>query len=250
MHALIAVCAVLCAQAAAVAQVDPLSYVRIVTVTDNNSTTDDNGFDHYINSTSFKIQSLVTVDKYQFIAYYDQGTSNANRNVTIARRDITNASNIWSITHTAFTSYDSNDAHNVISIGVDGDGFLHMSWGMHNNNLLYTKSTASVFNNYPMSFVGQTTGNSAAINTMTGSNETSVTYPNFYSIPGTEDLLFNYRTGSSGDGIYRISKYNAATQTWSFTNQDWIARTDSRGLSYNAYPHNMIYDSDGGLHPG
>jgi autotransporter-associated beta strand protein len=235
-----------CAPAAA--QVDPLSFVHIIPVTDNNPATDDLGFDHYINSTSFKIQSLVTVDKYQFIAYYDQGTSNTNRNVTIARRDITNPTNVWTITHTAFTSNDSTDAHDVISMGIDGAGFLHTSWGMHNNNLLYTKSTASVLNDNPMNFVGQATGNSAAINTMTGANETSVTYPNFYSIPGTEDLLFNYRTGSSGDGIYRISRYNAATKTWSFTNQDWIARTDSRGLSYNAYPHNMIYDSHGGLH--
>lgn len=243
-----AVVALNCFCAPVVAQVDPVSFVKIIPVTDNNPATDDNGWDHYINSTSFKIQSLTTVDKYQFIAYYDQGTSNANRNVTIARRDITNPTNVWSITHTAFTSNDSTDAHDVISIGVDGDGFLHMSWGMHNNNLLYTKSTTSVLNDNPMVFVGQATGNSAAINTMTGSNETSVTYPNFYTIPGTKDLLFNYRTGSSGDGIYRISKYNAATKTWSFVNQDWIARTDSRGLSYNAYPHNMIYDSHGGLH--
>ena len=230
------------------AQVDPLSFVHVIPVSDGNAATDDRGFDHYINSTSFKIQSLVTVNNYQFIAYYDQGTSNTNRNVTIARRDITNPSNLWSITHTSFTSNDSTDAHDVISIGLDGDGFLHMSWGMHNNNLLYTKSTTSVLNNNPMAFVGQATGNSAAINTMVGTNETSVTYPNFYSVPGTKDLLFNYRTGSSGDGIYRISRYNATTKTWSFTNQDWIARTDSRGLSYNAYPHNMFYDSSGGLH--
>jgi len=234
--------------APAVAQVDPISFVQIIPVSDGNAATDDRGYDHYINSTSFKIQSLVTVNNYQFIAYYDQGTSNANRNVTIARRDITNLSNLWSITHTAFTSYNSDDAHNVISIGVDGDGFLHMSWGMHNNNLLYTKSTTSVLNNNAMTFVGQSTGNSAAINAMVGTNETSVTYPNFYSIPGTKDLLFNYRTGSSGNGIYRISRYNAATNTWSFTNQNWIANTDSRGLSYNAYPHNMFYDSAGGLH--
>src|SRR6188768_3195001 len=90
--------AVCCLQASVVlAQVDPLSFVQIIPVSDGNSATDDRGFDHYINSTSFKIQSLVTVDHYQFIAYYDQGTSNANRNVTIARRDLANPSNLWSI---------------------------------------------------------------------------------------------------------------------------------------------------------
>jgi autotransporter-associated beta strand protein len=240
--------AIACSTSPASAQVDPLSFVEIIPVTDGNPATDDLGFDHYINSTSFKIQSLTTVGNYQFIAYYDQGTSSANRNVTIARRNITNPSNVWEITHTAFTSFNSTDAHNVISIGVDGHGYLHMSWGMHNNDLLYTRSAAPVTNADPMSFVGQSAGNSGAINTMTGMHETSVTYPNFYSIPGSDDLLFNYRTGSSGNGVYRISKYVAASGAWSFTRAGWIENTDPSGLNYNAYPHNMVYDSSGGLH--
>jgi autotransporter-associated beta strand protein len=232
----------------AVAQVDPLSFVKIIPVDDGNPATNDLGFDHWINSTAFKIQSLQTVGNYQFIVYYDEGTNNTNRNVTVARRDITNPANIWSITHTNFTSFNSTDAHNVISFGIDGAGYMHLSWGMHNNNLLYTRSTAPVVNNLPMSFVGQGAGNSGAINTMVGTNETQVTYPNFYNIPGTDDLLFNYRTGSSGDGTYRLSKYDTSEGTWAFTRQNWIVNTDSSGLNYNAYPHNMVYDSQGGLH--
>jgi hypothetical protein len=133
-------------------------------------------------------------------------------------------------------------------LAVDGDGYMHLSWGMHNHNLLYTRSSAPVVNGLPMSFIGDTIGNSGAINTMVGQHETSVTYPNFINIPGTGDLLFNYRTGGSGNGIYRISRWDNATDTWSFTDVDWIARTDSRGLTYNAYPHNFSYDEAGGLH--
>jgi autotransporter-associated beta strand protein len=246
--ALSAVAALVCFNSPAAAQIDPLEFVEIIPVSDGNPATDDLGFDHYINSTSFKIQSLTTVGNYQFVAYYDQGTTGANRNVTIARRNITSPGNLWHITHTAFTSFNSTDAHNVISIGVDGDGYLHLSWGMHNNNLLYTRSTAPVTNGNPMSFVGQSAGNSGAVNTMTGMHETSVTYPNFYNIPGSDDLLFNYRTGSSGDGVYRISKYDTASGDWTFTRASWIENTDPSGLNYNAYPHNMVYDSSGGLH--
>src|SRR5690606_13950459 len=170
--------------------------------------------------TAFKIQSLQTVGNYQVIVYYDAGSDNANRNLTVARRDITDPTNLWSITHTNFTSYNSTDAHNVISFGIDGAGYMHLSWGMHNNNLLYTRSTAPVTNSQPMAFVGQGTGNLGAINTMVGTNEASVTYPNFYNIPGTGDLLFNYRTGASGDGTYRISKYDTSAGTWAFTRQN------------------------------
>ncbi len=246
--ALLTIVACCGAAAPVLAQVDPLSFVKVIPVDDGNPLTNDLGFDHYINSTAFKIQSLQTVGNHQFIVYYDEGTSHATRNVTVARRDITNPTNLWSITHTNFTSFNSTDAHNVISFGIDGNGVMHLSWGMHNNNLLYTRSTAAVTNNLPMSFIGQGAGNSGALNTMVGTNETQVTYPNFYNIPGSDDLLFNYRTGASGDGTYRISKFDTSAGTWAFTRQNWIVNTDSSGLTYNAYPHNMVYDSQGGLH--
>ncbi|WP_425400438.1 BNR-4 repeat-containing protein [Aeoliella sp.] len=222
----------------------PLGFVQQVPITDNNAATNELGRDRVsINSTPFKNQSVITVGNYQFTPYYrDDGR------LLIARRDLTDVTNTWDIRATQFTSFNINDAHNVPSFGIDGDGYLHISWGMHNNNLLYTKSTTPVTSGGPMAFVGDTVGNSAAINTMTGSHETSVTYPNFYSIPGTDNLLFNYRTGSSGNGIYRISHYDTSTDTWSFTDEEWIERTDSRGHTYNAYPHNLSYDSSGGLH--
>ena len=72
-----------------------------------------------------------------------------------------------------------------------------MSWGMHATNFLYTKSTASVLNSNPINLIGGNVGNSAALNTMTGLNDTSVTYPAFYNLPDG-DLLFMYRTGVVG----------------------------------------------------
>ncbi len=58
----------------------------------------------------------------------------------------------WSTTDTGFTANDITDDHDMISIGIDGNGIMHMSWGMHNNSLKYTTSTASVLNNNSIGF--------------------------------------------------------------------------------------------------
>ncbi len=108
-------------------------------------------------------------------------------------------------------------------MAIDGDGYLHLAWGTHGNPLLYTRSTTPVTSGQAMSFIGDTVGNSGAINTMTGSHETGTTYPNFIRIPGSDDLLFNYRTGGSGNGTYRITRYDDATDTWSWADETWVA---------------------------
>jgi autotransporter-associated beta strand protein len=228
----------------ACAQPSPLDHVSIVPITDNNPATNELGRDRVsINSTPFKNESMVTVGDYQFTTYYrDDGK------LMVARRNLTAPTNDWDIRLTEFTSFNINDAHNVPVIGIDGDGFLHLAWGTHGNPLLYTRSTTPVTGGQALSLVGDTVGNSSAINTMTGSNETGTTYPNFIRIPGSGDLLFNYRTGGSGNGTYRIARYQDATDTWTWADQTWIGNTDSSGLTYNAYPHNMSFDSQGGLH--
>src|SRR5262249_45179187 len=133
----------------------------------------------------------------------------------------------WSLFTTQFTADNINDDHDVSSIAIDGDGILHMSWGMHDNSFLYTKSTASVLNSNPISLIGGNTGNAGALNNMTGLYNTSVTYPAFYNLPDG-DLLFLYRNGASGSGDYRLRRYDTATDTWSELgagpDQIWLGR--------------------------
>ncbi len=228
----------------ATAQLDPLDFVTSTLITDNDPLTNELARDRVsINSTPFKNQSIVTAGDYQFTTFYRE-----DGRLLIARRDLQAAGNDWDIRTTQFTSFNIDDSHNVPVLGLDGEGYLHLAWGTHVNPLLYTRSTTPVTSGQAMAFTGDTVGNSAALNTMTGMHETQTTYPNFLSIPGTGDLLFNYRTGSSGNGIYRISHYDTSADTWTFTDVQWIERVDARGITYNAYPHNMVYDSDGGLH--
>lgn len=146
-----------------------------------------------VNAPIFRKNSVVSAGGYQFVAYYDSAA-----NVVLAKR--LHGTGEWKI-HT--TQYKGNvyDAHNVISIMVDGDGYLHMSWDHHNNQLNYCKSVA------PFSCeLGEKVP-------MTGENETVVSYPEFYKF-SNGDLLFAYRDGGSGNGNLVLNRYRISTQKW------------------------------------
>jgi BNR repeat-containing family member len=195
------------------------------------------------NAVSFRINSLATVGNQQFATYYNDA-----RRVSIARRQL--GSTNWDVFDTLFTDPNSNalDRHDVISFAIDGDGYLHMSWGMHADNLLYTKSSAPVTGGGSIQMIGGSTGNSAALNAMTGTAETTVTYPEFYNLPDG-DLLFLYRSGVSGDGDTYLKRYDTVNGAWSAV-QSPLFDGDVPGdgiPSVNAYPNNMVVDSQGRL---
>lgn len=222
------------------------NFVTTQLITDGNPSTDDSGHaTSNINSVPIKLNALTTVDGYQFTSYYG-----ADGKLIVGRR--TSDADTWSLFRTQFTAFNVDDDHDISSIGVDGDGVLHMSWGMHDNNFLYTKSTASVLNSNPIIMIGANTGNSGALNNMTGLYNTSVTYPAFYNLPDG-DLLFEYRNGVSGDGDYRLRRYDTATDTWSELgagpNQIWIGR-QAPGSTLpvaNAYPNQLAFDFKGNI---
>src|SRR5699024_7533034 len=109
---------------------------------------------------------------------------NPEGRMMLAKRSLN--SQQWTIQPTPYFGK-VKDAHNSISIGVDGDGYLHVSWGMHGNELQYVRSLKphGLELTEPL--------------TMTGQDEKTVTYPRFYRLHDG-DLLFLYRDGSSGKG--------------------------------------------------
>jgi hypothetical protein len=189
------------------------------------------------NTMPFASSSVITDGGYQFVAYY-----NTSQRVAIARRQLGTTS--WSITNTGFTANDITDDHDMISMGIDGNGIMHMSWGMHNNTLKYTTSTASVLNNNTISF------NISEASTMplstVGGGQSEITYPQFYNVPGSGDLLFWYRTGGvgggSGNGNLNLNRYSAATGTWSQVQGPVL---DGMTYSVNAYPNTMVINNQG-----
>ncbi len=147
-----------------------------------------------VNTTVFRNNSVVTHGKNQYISFYDN-----DGYVNVGKRRL--KSEKWEVKRTPFKG-NVKDAHNVISMIVDGDGYLHLSFDHHGHPLRYCKSVAPgelVFGD---------------ILEMTGSDESHVTYPEFYNL-SNGDLIFVYRSGSSGNGNLVMNRYDVRLKKWS-----------------------------------
>lgn len=175
-----------------------------------------------VNTAVFRGSSLVTHGDTQYVAYYDP-----DGYVTLGKRTI--GTDEWTVRR---TQYKGNvaDAHNVISIGVDGDGYVHASFDHHGHPLKYCVSDA------PGSLV------LGELKPMTGADEHDVTYPEFYNLAGG-DLLFAYRSGASGRGNLVLNRYSVNDKKWSRV-QDILV--DGENLR-NAY-WQLFVDPKGTIH--
>ncbi|WP_210463544.1 BNR repeat-containing protein [Rufibacter roseolus] len=175
-----------------------------------------------VNVVAFRKNSLVTFKDTQYTAWYA-----ADRSVMLAKRKSGAAA--WKIQKTSFKG-NTADAHNTISVMVDGQGFLHLSWDHHNNPLNYARSVRpgalQMTEKMPM----------------TGQREKVVSYPEFYRLPNG-NLLFFYRDGGSGQGNLVINSYDTNTQVWTQLHSNLINGQGKRNAYWQAY-----LDKKGTLH--
>jgi hypothetical protein len=185
-----------------------------------------------VNTVKFRKNALTTFKDFQFIAYYD-----ADGLLVLGKRKL-NTTN-WEIVKTAYKG-NVKDAHNSISIAVDGDGFLHLSWDHHDTNLRYAKSKSPL---------GLDLGNEEP---MTGIAEQKLTYPEFYNLPNG-NLLFFYRSGSSGRGNMVINSYDLKNKKWSQLQSNlidgenkrsayWQAKVDQQGVIHLSWVWRESWD--------
>ncbi len=172
-----------------------------------------------VNTVVFRKNSVVSYKDYQFAAYYD-----SLGYVVLAKRRL--ATGNWEI-KTTNKRGNIKDAHNTISIMVDGDGYLHISWDHHTNSLRYAKSKE------PFSL--ELTENIV----MTGLYENKVTYPEFYKF-SNGDLLFLYRDGASGKGNLVMNRYLLKEKKWKQLQNNLI---DGEGKR-NAYWQTFVDTKD------
>ena len=175
-----------------------------------------------INAVIFRRNSVVTHKKTQYVAYYDAGGF-----VILAKRKL--GSMNWETCKTRYTG-NIKDAHNSISIMVDGDGYLHMSWDQRNDSLKYCRSKA------PGSL------ELTATMPMTGKKEDKLSYPEFYQL-ANGNLLFLYRDGASGRGNLMMNHYDFKSRQWTQIQDAFI---DGEGQR-NAY-WQMCTDTKGAIH--
>jgi hypothetical protein len=175
-----------------------------------------------VNAVIFRHNSLTSFNNTQYIAYYDSA-----QRLVIGKRSI--GSTHWTL-HTTQYSGKATDAHNTISIITDCEGYLHVSWDHHNNELRYARSVR------PGSL--QLTDKMP----MTGNKETKVTYPEFYSLPNG-NLFFLYRDGASGNGNLMLNHYDTKTKKWEQVQSGWISGESQRSPYWQ-----MAIDKAGTLH--
>jgi len=175
-----------------------------------------------VNTAVFRMNSLVTKGNTQFIAFYDE-----NGFLTVGKRQL--CSDKWMVVHSSYKG-NCKDAHNIISIGIDGDGYLHVAFNHHNTRLHYCKSVAP----YSLQL--------GAMQPMTGNDEKDVTYPEFYTLKNG-DLLFVYRSGMSGKGNLVMNRYDVRQSKWLRVQNVLI---DGEGKR-NAY-WQMCVDTKGTIH--
>lgn len=176
-----------------------------------------------INAVIFRQSSITTYRDTQFTGFYDSGG-----HIVLAKRKL--GSKKWKIHKTRYRA-NIKDAHNAISLAVDGRGFLHVSWGMHGEKLRYVrgKKPGSLHLTEKLK--------------MTGKDETGVTYPAFYRL-SDGDLLFMYRRGSSGNGDVMLNRYDTTTRQWTAVAHPLI---DGQG-ERNAYMNSLAIDEEGKWH--
>lgn len=146
-----------------------------------------------VNTAVFRSSSVVSRDGWQYASFYDpQGF------VTLAKRPIDSDS--WTVQPSAYRGR-VKDGHNVISMGIDSDGYLHVAFDHHGHPLHYARSLQPG---------GLTLG---PLEPMVGRDEKDVTYPEFYPLPDGK-MLFVYRSGHSGGGNMVINSYDPATTQW------------------------------------
>jgi len=176
-----------------------------------------------VNASVFRQHGLVSHDGTQFAAFYDP-----EGRMVLARRPL--GTGDWVVRTTRYSGQ-VEDAHNSISLGVDDDGILHVSWDQHGEFLRYVRG------------VGPGSLELTEPIAMTGRDGGQVTYPQFYDLPDGR-LLFVYRDGSSGDGDVVLNRYDPSTRTWAVLHPPLI---DGEGVR-NAYVNLLAIDASGGVH--
>lgn len=182
-----------------------------------------------INTVIFRHHGVLTHGEYQFTAFYvDENT------LRLVKRDL--VSDAFEF-HDIHGHYKCSDAHNSISMGVDGLGHLHISYDHHASQLRYRRSI------HPRD-IGEWTDELP----MTGLYEEKLTYPAFILPRQNFPLTFLYRDGVHDSGTARLKTYDESTKAWSDQPEAILSGAEQRPWTSNAYWNHPAVGTDGSLH--
>lgn len=179
--------------------------------------------------------AFLTQRGHQFVAYYD-----SSRRLTVAARRLDQSAwtrfqpeGIYLPGRKRLSTVTEWDSHNYLALALDRDGHLHLSGNMHNDPLLYYRTTRP----FDITTLER-------LDRMTGLREAETTYPVFFK-DATGDLLFRYRDGGSGRGSDIYNRYDAANRTWSNLHSTPLLDGEGRRSAYALDP---VLGPDGRFH--
>jgi hypothetical protein len=127
--------------------------------------------------------------------------------------------------------FDGWDSHNSVALAFDADGLLHVAANMHASKLNYFRAPAP---------------DKAPVRaTMTGRDDAFVTYPQFLK-SADGPLLFIYRSGRSGDGAWKVNRWDG--RAWATVTQEPFLASRGFGRNVSAYPSRFMVSPDGYIH--
>ena len=174
------------------------------------------------NVAKYTAEPLWTYNNSQYAVFTDN-----NYNIIAANRTLPGGE--WYTSDTG-VNVASGDAHRTTSLGVDPNGYIHIAYGHHNDILKYIKSDNP---ENITSFSGAS---------MTGSDETEVSYPTFFS--DGSNLFFAYSDGLHAEGRQTfLNKLNHTSSAWSALHHPFIG--DGAPVPY---VDSIVRDSFGHLH--
>lgn len=167
--------------------------------------------------------AAISRSRHYIIGYYNQ-----ERWLTIAHVDVASHAVERQQLPTRFAGWDS---HNSVAMALDRNGILHVAANMHAARLNYFRSTGP---DEPL-----------AEATIAGTDTDLVTYPQFLN-SADGDLLFIYRSGKSGDGEWKVNRWDG--RIWAGTGDRPILSNRGFGHHVSGYPSRFAIAADGYVH--
>ena len=155
-----------------------------------------------VNTAIFRTNAICSLSDTQFIAYYDtlKYLVIGKRHINPSRKNV----EPFELTQTKYFLNKGNDAHNVISIELDGKGYLHVCYDQHSSKLNYCTSVEPFSTKLSMPKL-MITKNLYSVE----KSESVVTYPEFYRL-SNGDLFFVYRFYND----LVVNRYDCQNKNW------------------------------------
>ncbi len=216
------------------------------TVVDPQARTISGIYGQAINGLSFQQEAIIIHNGWQYVTYY-----NHSRHVCIARREL--PSGFWEIVELTDYTTSTNDAHDVISMGIcPNDGTIHLAFDHHGSTLNYRISEPNIATN-PTAIIWNDSIFGPERNYLEeGKRISGLTYPRFWQTP-EGNMQMSYRIDGSGNGDMVLVDYDGNTGQWHHTRSIiWREEIfeDEYGTSNrrNAYMNGFCYGPSGKLH--